>query len=819
MTKAGTIPTGAIPPRVAGMLESSLRIVAEVLERPLAYAFDDFEQQLFKLAEQARNNQAQNACFESLREFKRGRSDIFPRVLVELEAELAAIGRNQSRGADVNLKQDSLTLLDEREADERVAIEELSSREEAHHALALYLLGQRFAVLAGSPAFDAEHVPLGPRSLIKATLASSRHIDLATEHRTVMLRHVDRALMPVLAAMLEQLNRGLVQGGVLPALTRLAPRMPRAIEVRDDGASESPIDAAPQGLAGSATVAQDGGGAHNDRPARAGIFHNDPRQREVLADVVARVAQQQALGRDASATIEAMAAPLPTRPVNHWPGESIPASPAKTLPAPDFFNVLKDLLGARQEMLGRFGQKSTPTQRAEHIVAPDQVEQALRQLQAKPAARLQTDQDGGEPRTVQHLREDLLAQMRRHVPAGSAPALSEHDGTTFDLVGMLFDSLGRDVRPNSPAAALLVQLQPLLLRIALSDPRFFSEPEHPARQLIDTVAESSGMWHDPAVENPLVGKAQAVVERVTREFDGDPALLAEVARELSTHLEMRARKSEIAERRHIEAARGRERLELSRNQAAAIIQGQLEDQNVPKLLSSMLESAWADVLSLAILRHGEGSEALQALTSLSRRLIDRGQLSTDPDDPVAVQRANGLADDVVKALIQVGYAEADGRSLARHLIGDEQPAGGASRTELVVGLKTRTRLGGDPAAASRHDVSAPLTPAETEHRESLVTLPFGTWFEFTLNQRGDRVRRRMAWFSSATGHTLFVTPSGQKAGDYSLDWLAREIHRGNVSVVTEEPGSLVDRAWRRVLRTLGPFARKTEPNMQVAGHG
>jgi hypothetical protein len=90
-------------------------------------------------------------------------------------------------------------------------------------------------------------------------------------------------------------------------------------------------------------------------------------------------------------------------------------------------------------------------------------------------------------------------------------------------------------------------------------------------------------------------------------------------------------------------------------------------------------------------------------------------------------------------------------------------------------------------------------------------VPFGSWFEFVTNQQGDRIRRRLSWFSPMTGHVLFVNHRGQKIGDYTLDALARLMVRGEVRRVEEEKESMIDRAWNSVMAALRSFSGQAAP--------
>ena len=102
--------------------------------------------------------------------------------------------------------------------------------------------------------------------------------------------------------------------------------------------------------------------------------------------------------------------------------------------------------------------------------------------------------------------------------------------------------------------------------------------------------------------------------------------------------------------------------------------------------------------------------------------------------------------------------------------------------------------------------------AEEEARHAyLLTLPFGTWFEFVQNQQGDVVRRRMSWYSNITGNTLFVNAQGKRVAEMTLDQLARQMARDQARVVVQNKGRLIDRAWRATLDALRAFAPGSAP--------
>jgi hypothetical protein len=122
-------------------------------------------------------------------------------------------------------------------------------------------------------------------------------------------------------------------------------------------------------------------------------------------------------------------------------------------------------------------------------------------------------------------------------------------------------------------------------------------------------------------------------------------------------------------------------------------------------------------------------------------------------------------------------------------------------------LKARPRLGGDQGSDKPSTILShlrgnehwDLNPEELAMCDRIKQLPFGTWFEFTRNQQGDRVRRKLSWFSPVTGRCLFVNARGAKIEDRTISALARDLVRGTARVVVEHRERLIDRAWKAIV--------------------
>jgi len=781
-----------LPDRVRVLLGGILEYSSDEIERTLVAMLNEFEQQLFKYAEQARSNMVQIRWLEAQRLVKRTRPDLVPRFLIALEAELACIKDPPgAKPAATNFRntRGELSLVDNLDMDEATVLAEISSRAEVRNSLPLYLLGQRFGVVAGKPAFDAENLPIGPQALCRMIRQASDCLELSGEHRLLLFRTFERHLMPLYGTFIESVNTYLSRNGVLPNL-HYVPVRPRAAAPGAVSADRRPKPAAE--AARGAAGAPDAAGARNG--AGAGAATGQPGGTGAPGGAAGGMG-------GAPGAMAGMPGGAGSGPVGVPGGGQEGGAPE------DAFQQMRHLLAGRRQLLGKLVGGRQANAGATEPVSTEQVQDVLGKLQQKAGTTVMVNGKQTQ-RTVTHLKQDLLAQLRQSTPEGKSPALAEEDGDAIDLVGMLFDHIMKDVRPNSPAATLLAKLQVPLLRVAIQDKAFFTRQQHPARQMLNTIAETGAYWlSEEDADQQLVGKMQAVVDRTVRDFDGDLGLFNNLLEDLSGHLQTVTRKAEVAEKRHVEAARGKEKLAMARERAASVVENLLKKQNLPRFTHTLLSQAWTDVMALTSLRQGEDSEAWKQHLEIAERLISVAKNPAGANS-LTSEDAQGLRTEIQASLTQVGYHAEEASAIAQRLVDPQSGAdddSAASRTELTMRLKARARLGEDLQAAKKS--KKPALSAEEQMRVAQIRqLPFGTWFEFKLNQQGEKVRRRMSWFSPVTGQVLFVNHRGQKVGDHTLEGLAKAMIQGQVRLVEEEKGTLIDRAWNTVMSALRSFA-------------
>ncbi len=486
---------------------------------------------------------------------------------------------------------------------------------------------------------------------------------------------------------------------------------------------------------------------------------------------------------------------------------------------------LRDLLSQR-----RAGQGTVAGEAAGPVASEDELQSALGALQQHLASV--TDHASRELRSAARLREELLAQLNLGKPAGAPRVqLTGEQGDTVELVAELFEQLGQQLQQGSNARGLLSHLQLPMLRVAVADHSFFEQRDHPARQLLDTVAVAANDWldgSDDETNRPLATKLEQLVNRANQE-PPSAGLYTTLLADIEHHLALLTRKAQAAERRHVEAAQGRERLDQARQRASALMAERFAQSPPRGLLRALLDRAWSDVLALTLLRHGEDSDAFKAQLAITDQLL--GRLPT-PD-------RRQLQQEVESGLQQIGMHAEESVQVAQRLLGAGEPDPAIelpSATDLALRLKQHQRLGeqhaaSEPAVASpilkptvaktaaAKAAAAPARPPAAEARElhieqHLRKLPFGSWFEFVDPASGQIARRKLAWYSTMSGRCLLVSRRGQRGEEMTMAQLAREVASGRACEVPAEPASLLDRAWRSLtgnLRQSAALARDGKP--------
>ena len=170
--------------------------------------------------------------------------------------------------------------------------------------------------------------------------------------------------------------------------------------------------------------------------------------------------------------------------------------------------------------------------------------------------------------------------------------------------------------------ALLSYLHTPFLKIAFIDKGFFEQPEHPARVLLNSLAEAGVRWvsNDGSDQYDIFTKIKTTVFRLLHEFKNDVRIFAELLIEFNAYTNNVARRQELMERRALEKAQGEEKLREAKLQVNHEVRSRTDNREMPSAILLLLLQPWSDYLSFVLLRYGDKSEswarALKAIDDL-----------------------------------------------------------------------------------------------------------------------------------------------------------------------------------------------------------
>ncbi|WP_413623875.1 DUF1631 domain-containing protein [Luteibacter sp. Lutesp34] len=505
-------------------------------------------------------------------------------------------------------------------------------------------------------------------------------------------------------------------------------------------------------------------------------------------------------------------APAPIGPVSAAaPAQA--AAPVTDAAAAEFMQSLHALFSARRSDGGAGAPGATLA--TGPLPSPTELLGALTLLQSQiavlpnQAAQLATQAD--VTRDVAQLKEQLLAQIGQ-LRGQQTAHVSGMDEDTIDLVGMLFEFILEDHNLPTEMQVMLARLQIPYLKVALLDRRMFAHKTHPARQLLDALADAAKGWSAEADrDGRLFDKVKSIVERLLHDFDDDVGIFTKLAAELQDFLDVSRKRAELAEQRVAESTRGREKLEQARRRAAQEIVGRIGGAALPPLVYGVLTRAWANYIVLTLLRQGEESPEFRE----SLRFIDDFIASARP-----VHDLNGRRDlramlpsierTLRRGLAAVAFQEADTEQLLgqlhafyRQQLGEAAPeTASGTIVSSVMPLPEAIQAIEEPLAAPEPDEEVEALADEAFDERYLAQareLKVGQWLEFTAPD-GTTDRAKLSWISPISGRYLFVNRRGLKVADHSLAGLAQAFASGTARVL--DSTLLFDRAMDAIVEKL-----------------
>jgi len=439
------------------------------------------------------------------------------------------------------------------------------------------------------------------------------------------------------------------------------------------------------------------------------------------------------------------------------------------------------------------------------------VSNALSILQVEELNNLNSKQASLSPTEIKNA---LLARLNDLDQESENKQVDQQDEDTIDIVGMLFQFLVDDRNLPDRIQALLAKLQIPYLHLALNDRKLFSNKDDNARKLLDIIAKASIGWNEEDDKRgKFINKIEFIVQTILETDHQDinfPALITD----FQDFEEKNNKRTQVIEKRTSQKALGQERIIKAKEQTALILESKIKKHSLPKIVTEILLTPWANVLILAHLRHQDEPDKIKNFIKFVDKLV---YVSVKNKQTMATnEQISHVCNQLNKGLRLVAFDEFSIKEKSQELYqlllsinGIEESADGTEH-EMVLPQEAfnvdahseieQPEIVHFIADKKFNNLNKKVSHIADEYYQQAKALQTGEWIEFIgdeINTSDDddineSVRAKLSWISPISHKLLFVNARGVKVTDKSLDELAHDLRKKLAVVLQQVP--LFDRA-------------------------
>ncbi len=418
-----------------------------------------------------------------------------------------------------------------------------------------------------------------------------------------------------------------------------------------------------------------------------------------------------------------------------------------------------------------------------------------------------------EPIDIRQLVQSLLAANNPTRPR----ALQQPDEDVINLVAMFFDFVLDDRNLPVPIQALISRLQIPILKVALKDKGFFSHAGHPARKLINVIADASIGWDDADQprKDKLYNKVFDIIQSINEQYADNDNIFAEKLSELQSFVQQEQHRTSLVERRTSQSTEGQAKTQQAKAVVQQLLFGKLEKLQLPPIITSFLVDSWQPLLVLIHLKSGDDSPEWMESMQVIDDLIWASQKHEDARSLQRLEKIRpDLLDRIANGLAKISTT-AEATKTALDNIGSvlDQLQSEAPVEFAAITVDQAVALGHTPGSGSKSWQEMTALERQQARYKALTyefikkadALPLGTWVSYEDSQRGKILRCKLAAKIEISDAFVFVNRFGFKVMEKSRKDFAYDLQQRRA--IPLESGMLFDRAMENIVGNLRQLSK------------
>jgi hypothetical protein len=378
---------------------------------------------------------------------------------------------------------------------------------------------------------------------------------------------------------------------------------------------------------------------------------------------------------------------------------------------------------------------------------------------------------------------------------------------------MLFEYILDDQKLSAHMKQLMARMQIPIIKVALLDKTFFTEPEHSARLLLNRMARAATGWQpDEHLEDDvLLDGMERIVTRLNHEFETDLSLFDAA---LSEFGDLKAEYDALQEARvsgMVEVEESRFEEHQKQDRARLFMDTLLDDENLPQDAEHLLKRHWYRLMRGIHAQHGEG-KAWKTSARIARELVWSLQPNIQLTESARFTKLMpGLRSGIQDGLKALGLNEGERDRLMTAVDEWHKPAH-QPLSDSVWADQERLDAFAERSARADELVEKPQPlpvdepviqhkPADlTYYMDMVEAFETGIWFDIE-NQAGKVERGCLTAIVGQGSKYIFTDHQGNKVAERSAIGLAMALRNDGFRVVDDAP--LFDRMIDTLVSELG----------------
>ncbi|MGV8803422.1 MAG: DUF1631 family protein [Polaromonas sp.] len=189
-----------------------------------------------------------------------------------------------------------------------------------------------------------------------------------------------------------------------------------------------------------------------------------------------------------------------------------------------------------------------------------------------------------------------VAQMRLQL---KAQAKSLGQSLAIEVVSLMIKQMAQDERLLLPVRQMIADAEPAFLRLAVTDPRFFSDKRHPARRLLDSITSASLAYASESAPGfaEFMNQLNELAALLTQEHAGNAEHFARLLQDFERRQAAGSPQGRQLQRQAVQALVRAEQRNLLAAQIAAEIRLRPDFPVASRTIAAFLTGPWAQVMA------------------------------------------------------------------------------------------------------------------------------------------------------------------------------------------------------------------------------